>query len=380
MKRKITIMLLIFCCVFSCFLPKVGASSWGINVNNTQTTFTYGGVEYIRRDYLAFDYIQFSKTTNGVGYSDLHNYFFEVPGWNTIANNGELISTNINTLEHSSYSLSSELSYEYNINSSNLAGNLRFDGLLNYEATINSNAFNPRYMWVMYTDNIVQLNDLLIMSYSEEEASQEGTSYTKRELAFNFGEATTGIRATAYYNIDVITDGGVVNYRNDGGVVYKTLNYTNNSIGLFPDYYELETIVASKWSDYANYSTNTYIRVNKLLILIDFGASGLSNGTIATYSYPLITNSYYQATYSFNTIVSKLVNASTQEAFNSGYTAGFNEGAKTISATGWLGGIFRSIGDFLAIEILPGLSFGLIVSVPLCLGLISLILVFWRKD
>lgn len=67
----------------------------------------------------------------------------------------------------------------------------------------------------------------------------------------------------------------------------------------------------------------------------------------------------------------------TQGFYNNGYNAGFiaanNQGA-------FLKSIFSTLDSFLSISLLPGLSIGLFVAVPLVFGMVELILKFWRKD
>lgn len=67
--------------------------------------------------------------------------------------------------------------------------------------------------------------------------------------------------------------------------------------------------------------------------------------------------------------------------YNAGYQSGYDTGYETaLNNGGFLVGVFNSIDAFLSINILPGITIGLFFAVPLVLGLIELIAVFWRKD
>lgn len=63
-----------------------------------------------------------------------------------------------------------------------------------------------------------------------------------------------------------------------------------------------------------------------------------------------------------------------------GYEVGYNRGYNdALEAGGFLVGVFNAIDAFLSIRILPGITIGIFVAVPLVLGLIELIGKFWLK-
>lgn len=63
-----------------------------------------------------------------------------------------------------------------------------------------------------------------------------------------------------------------------------------------------------------------------------------------------------------------------------GYDVGYNRGYNdALEAGGFLVGVFNAIDAFLSIRILPGITLGIFVAVPLVLGLIELIGKFWLK-
>lgn len=64
--------------------------------------------------------------------------------------------------------------------------------------------------------------------------------------------------------------------------------------------------------------------------------------------------------------------------YDEGYSVGLNEGSNI--TTNWIATISKAVGSVLALEILPNFPLGLIVAIPLVLGLIGLILYFWRKE
>lgn len=87
-----------------------------------------------------------------------------------------------------------------------------------------------------------------------------------------------------------------------------------------------------------------------------------------------ITTEFYR-TYMNNPLYLSAVNY-----YNNGYDAGFNEGVNTNLATpNWWTSLFNGIDSFLSIELLPNLTLGILVAIPLVFGLLRLILFFWRS-
>lgn len=65
-----------------------------------------------------------------------------------------------------------------------------------------------------------------------------------------------------------------------------------------------------------------------------------------------------------------------------GYKQGYNEGLSVgeNATTNWIATISKGIGNVLSMEIAPNLPLGLLVAIPLVMGMIGLIFMFWRKD
>lgn len=66
------------------------------------------------------------------------------------------------------------------------------------------------------------------------------------------------------------------------------------------------------------------------------------------------------------------------DGHNSGYNSGYNKGISENMETGGFGlilkNVFLGVGSFLGIQLLPGISIGAIIAVPIVFGIISFIL------
>lgn len=74
-----------------------------------------------------------------------------------------------------------------------------------------------------------------------------------------------------------------------------------------------------------------------------------------------------------------IYNEGYQNGADYGYIQGYNEAMSVGDSIGaFLGGIFEGLGRFLAFELVPGISIGLIVLIPIVFGVVSFVLNFWR--
>lgn len=86
--------------------------------------------------------------------------------------------------------------------------------------------------------------------------------------------------------------------------------------------------------------------------------------------------------WSFN--INDLINQSYDKGYNVGHTNGYNQGLDDAGAFAenlwFFTPIISGVSSLLAIQIYPNVSIGTFLLIPLALGIIALILVFWRKD
>lgn len=68
------------------------------------------------------------------------------------------------------------------------------------------------------------------------------------------------------------------------------------------------------------------------------------------------------------------------EGYNNGYDAGFLDGTTGGGVFSIFTGIFTSVNGILQMEIFPNVKLGYFIWLPLTLGVVGLILTFWRKD
>lgn len=66
-------------------------------------------------------------------------------------------------------------------------------------------------------------------------------------------------------------------------------------------------------------------------------------------------------------------------AYNNGYNAGYNDGS-TSGIFSIFTGVISSVNNILQMEIFPNVKLGYFIWLPLTLGIVGLILTFWRKD
>lgn len=71
-------------------------------------------------------------------------------------------------------------------------------------------------------------------------------------------------------------------------------------------------------------------------------------------------------------------NSGKELGYKEGYNVGLQEGEN--ATTNWIATISKGIGNVLSLEIAPNLPLGLLVAIPLVMGMIGLIFMFWRKD
>lgn len=71
-------------------------------------------------------------------------------------------------------------------------------------------------------------------------------------------------------------------------------------------------------------------------------------------------------------------NSGKELGYQQGYNVGLQEGEN--ATTNWIATISKGIGNVLSLEIAPNLPLGLLVAIPLVMGMIGLIFMFWRKD
>lgn len=71
-------------------------------------------------------------------------------------------------------------------------------------------------------------------------------------------------------------------------------------------------------------------------------------------------------------------NSGKELGYQQGYNVGLQEGEN--ATTNWIATISKGIGNVLSMEIAPNLPLGLLIAIPLVMGMIGLIFMFWRKD
>lgn len=91
-----------------------------------------------------------------------------------------------------------------------------------------------------------------------------------------------------------------------------------------------------------------------------------------------LPNSGYKNVDMINSAYSSGYNSGKEYGYQEGYNVGLQEGEN--ATTNWIATISKGIGNVLSLEIAPNLPLGLIVAVPLVMGMIGLIFMFWRKD
>lgn len=106
---------------------------------------------------------------------------------------------------------------------------------------------------------------------------------------------------------------------------------------------------------------------NNALSMLKFleGTTGLPN---SGYKNVDMVNSAYNSGY----------NSGKEYGYQEGYNVGLQEGEN--ATTNWIATISKGIGNVLSMEIAPNLPLGLLVAIPLVMGMIGLIFMFWRKD
>lgn len=117
-------------------------------------------------------------------------------------------------------------------------------------------------------------------------------------------------------------------------------------------------------------TSNIIINVDSDSVLETYINIGFNEVDLKRY---LENNGFSEGYSAIGIMLERYYNAGYQNGYEIGYTTALNNG-------GFLVGVFNSIDAFLSINILPGISIGLFFAVPLVLGLIELIAVFWRKD
>lgn len=106
---------------------------------------------------------------------------------------------------------------------------------------------------------------------------------------------------------------------------------------------------------------------NNALSMLKFleGTTGLAN---SGYKNVDMVNSAYNSGY----------NSGKEFGYSEGYNVGLQEGEN--ATTNWIATISKGVGNVLSLEIAPNLPLGLLVAIPLVMGMIGLIFMFWRKD
>ena len=106
---------------------------------------------------------------------------------------------------------------------------------------------------------------------------------------------------------------------------------------------------------------------NNALSMLKFleGTTGLPN---SGYKNVDMVNSAYNSGY----------DSGKDYGYQEGYNVGLQEGEN--ATTNWIATISKGIGNVLSLEIAPNLPLGLLVAIPLVMGMIGLIFMFWRKD
>lgn len=86
--------------------------------------------------------------------------------------------------------------------------------------------------------------------------------------------------------------------------------------------------------------------------------------------------------WSFN--INDVINQSYTDGYNTGHTDGYNQGLTDGGAFDeslwFFTPVINGISSVLSIQIFPNITIGTFLLIPLALGIIGLILVFWRKD
>lgn len=84
-------------------------------------------------------------------------------------------------------------------------------------------------------------------------------------------------------------------------------------------------------------------------------------------------NVYYEGEYYDNPFFYEIITST--DDYHNAYSQGYSDAmAENPESVGFFGTLFSSIGSFLSIEILPNISFGLILAVPLIFGIISFLI------
>lgn len=110
-----------------------------------------------------------------------------------------------------------------------------------------------------------------------------------------------------------------------------------------------------------------------LIYLPPFSVIRLSNQNTLTY-----LNAIYCDVISPTATFQDYEDYITDEAFNSGYNDGYTTAYDEFGNFDWLSSLFTTMGDLLAIEILPGITIGLILLIPIVFGVLRFIMGLFR--
>lgn len=157
---------------------------------------------------------------------------------------------------------------------------------------------------------------------------------------------------------------------------------------IYVDNYSKFPIVMSIDISSSTIIKNAYIKINN----VDVGSeaiiyrSGLSRVYIPSFSklnFEIYnSNTYLDALY-FDVVsptdaYQDYEDYIIDETFNSGYNDGYTTAIDEFGNFDWLSSLFTTMGDLLAIEILPGITIGLILLIPIVFGVLRFIMGLFR--
>ena len=213
-----------------------------------------------------------------------------------------------------------------------------------------------------------------------------GLDFDNIRLSLNEDKTTFNIDYTEYSYLD-------------HDYILDTITYENyNATITIPEPLQENTTIFFKIfiSNFTYQITNTYCNYYydyHFLIGLDIG------NTYNEYSYYGYNNCYREISYNSNAagqfgytrILSQIIIFDSYIQFENGYNSGYIDGYNSGEIDGYnkamefgesigamLTGIFEGIGAFLAVEFVPGVSFGLLALIPIVFGVVAFIMNFWR--
>lgn len=156
--------------------------------------------------------------------------------------------------------------------------------------------------------------------------------------------------------VDEIEETFVINYNNYG--FYNEENFLNNLLNSWIRTKSLYTNYYFCFPNTYNYTLSSNITDTTIFNDANFIQPYNSNVSDATYERVI----------------------SYEDGYNDGYNLGYLDGSIGDGAFSIFTNVISSVNDILQIEIFPNVKLGYFIWLPLTLGLVGLILTFWRKD